>query len=135
MLTATEYTLLWRAALCCASAHKPLPARKAAVSHRNSEVVFSRKLYCATPVPESGTVCVPELVVSVIAADRGPVPCGANTTFTVQLLPAAMLVPQLFVCGKLLGLVPVVLMLVTETVTVLEFFTVIGIAALCVYTT
>ena len=87
------------------------------------------------PDPDSGTDCVPEVVFSVTDAERKPVPWGLNTTLTVQLPAAGILVPQVFVSGKLLGLVPVILMLVTETATVPGFVTDTGIVALLVKTT
>lgn len=44
----------------------------------------------------------------VTLADREPVAVGVNVTLTVQLAPAATLVPQVFVCAKSPGFVPVI---------------------------
>ena len=66
------------------------------------------------PVPERLTLWgLPvALSVRVTAAVRDPLAVGVKVTLIVQLVPAATLEPQLFVCAKSLGFVPVSVMLV-----------------------
>ena len=62
----------------------------------------------AIPVPVSGTVCgLPAaLSVTLTVADRAPVVVGVNVTLMVQLVPAASVEPQPFVCEKSPGFDP-----------------------------
>jgi hypothetical protein len=69
-----------------------------------------------TPVPLSEAVCVepvtlPVLSVTVSVALRLPGAVGVNVTEIVQFAPTATLVPQVLVCAKSPGLVPVMAML------------------------
>ncbi len=66
------------------------------------------------PVPEKVTDCgLPvALSVRVRAAVKDPLAAGVKVTLIVQLAPAATLAPQLLVCAKSLGLVPVMAILV-----------------------
>ena len=68
----------------------------------------------AVPVPERVTDCgLPvALSVRVRAAVRDPLAAGVKVTLIVQLAPAATLAPQLLVCAKSLGFVPVMAILV-----------------------
>jgi hypothetical protein len=61
------------------------------------------------PVPESVTVCGLPLALSLIwnEAVAEPAAAGVKTTLKAQLVPAATDVPQLLVCVKSPGLVPV----------------------------
>ena len=54
----------------------------------------------ATPVPDSATEAVPFVALLLIVNDpvREPVAVGWNVTVTVQFAPAAIDVPQVFVC-------------------------------------
>ena len=63
------------------------------------------------PVPLNGTSCGPPPPVSLIEteAERAPVAVGLNVTDKVQLPPAGTLVPQVLVCAKSPGFVPVTL--------------------------
>lgn len=64
----------------------------------------------ATPVPATLMLCVvplEELSVTVRLAERAPVASGVKFTVMVQVLLAESDVPQLFVCEKSPGLVPV----------------------------
>jgi hypothetical protein len=63
----------------------------------------------AVPVPLSATLCgePAALSVMVIVAERAPATAGVNTTLSVQVLPAATVVPQLSVSAKLAASVPV----------------------------
>ena len=63
----------------------------------------------AVPVPERLTVCGLPVALSVIVtvAVRLPVAAGVKVTLIVQLPPAATELPQVLVCAKSLGLVPV----------------------------
>ena len=75
------------------------------------------------PRPDSATVCVPAESVKVRVAVRLPAVVGANTTFTVQLVDAARLVPQVLLkIRKSPALVPPIAMLlmVMAVVLVLE---------------
>ena len=58
----------------------------------------------AVPIPDSDTVCVvvvePELSVTTRLAVKARVAAGLKTMLTVQLEPAASVVPQAFVCVK-----------------------------------
>jgi hypothetical protein len=67
----------------------------------------------AAPVPVRLRVCgLPAaLSVRVTAALRVPVAAGVKVTLIVQLAPAAIELPQLLVCAKSPGLVPVSAML------------------------
>ena len=65
------------------------------------------------PVPVSVTDCgLPaELSETVTEAERAPAAVGANVTMIVQVPDAGTLDPQLFVCPKSPGFVPVMVML------------------------
>ena len=70
----------------------------------------------SVPVPVRLLVCVPALSVTFSVADRAPKLAGVNFTLMVQLEFAASVVPQLLVCEKSPGFVPVneMAMLVSE---------------------
>jgi hypothetical protein len=84
------------------------------------------------PVPERLTLVGPfgSLVEMVSVPVRDPLAAGEKVTLTAQLAPAAMVVPQLFVCAKS----PVVEIDVTVTLLVPSFETVTARAALVVPT-
>jgi hypothetical protein len=66
---------------------------------------------------------------------RVPVAAAVNVTLMVQLAPGLIELPQLFVCAKSPGFVPVMAMLVIETIPFgLTFVTVTICAALVVPT-
>ena len=66
----------------------------------------------APPIPVSPTVCGLLLALSVIVTEavRAPAAVGLKETLIVQLVPAAKLAPQLFVCEKSPLFTPVTLM-------------------------
>jgi hypothetical protein len=72
---------------------------------------FSHR-YC--PVPLNGTVCGlnPALSATDTEALRAPVAPGVKVTVIVQLFFGRTDVPQVFVCAKSVGFVPVIVMLV-----------------------
>lgn len=61
------------------------------------------------PPPETDTICglLLALSLNVTAAVNTPLAFGTNWTLTVQLAPAAKLVPQLLLCLKRFGYAPV----------------------------
>ena len=67
-------------------------------------------------------------------AFRAPAACGAKATVTVQLVPPASAVPQVFVCVKSPGLVPATVILLIGTDATPEFVTVIDFPALALPT-
>lgn len=79
------------------------------------------------PVPLRVTFCGEEGSESLMltAAVREPVAAGKNVTLIVQLVPPANAVPHVFVCGKSLEFVPLIVMLVIETDAAPRFVTVI----------
>jgi len=74
--------------------------------------VGARTACAAVPVPVSVAVCGELVALSAteMLAERAPALPGVNVTEIVQLAPAASELPQLFVCAKLLALVPVTVM-------------------------
>jgi hypothetical protein len=93
---------------------------------------FGLSTACGTsggvPVPVTAADCGDPLALSAteMAAVRLAAVAGVNVTVIVQLAPAAREVPQLFVCPKLLALVPVTEMLVMVSAAVPGFESVIG---------
>ena len=73
-----------------------------------ARLMGERLTRAAVPVPERLTVCGLPLALSVrvTAAVRVPLAAGVKVTLMVQLAPAATLDPQLLVCAKSLGFVP-----------------------------
>ena len=80
----------------------------------NVKVVGVRSAVAAVPRPNSAAVCDPPGALSVKTrfAELDPVVFGSNTTLTVQVPPAGTLAPHVFVCWKLVALMPVIAMLV-----------------------
>jgi hypothetical protein len=70
--------------------------------------VGERLARASAPVPERLTVCGLPLALSVMLSEavRLPLAEGVNLTLIVQLAPAATLAPQLLLCAKSLGFVP-----------------------------
>ena len=66
-----------------------------------------QEVYC--PVPATGTSCglPPTFSVTARFAARWPLAVGLKTALMVQVPPAGTLVPQVLVCEKSAGLVPV----------------------------
>ena len=88
------------------------------------------------PVPDNLTVCglPPPLSVTLTDALLAPVAVGLRLTEIVQLAPAPIPVPQVFVVGKSPGFVPVTLIEVIESDVVPLFVRVTVLAALLVPT-
>ena len=88
------------------------------------------------PVPLTEMVCglPPPLSVTLRDAERAPVAAGSKITLMVQLAFAARLLPQLLVCEKSPGLVPVKLMRAIEAAVVPVLVRVTGAGALVVPT-
>jgi hypothetical protein len=86
-------------------------------------------------VPVKATVCGLPVALSATDSDalRAPVADGVKVTLIMQFAPAATLVPQLLVCAKLVGFVPVREMLVIVKAAVPVFDNVTGLAALVVF--
>jgi hypothetical protein len=84
------------------------------------------------PVPDSATVGLPALVVTVTVAERAPSAPGVNDTLKVQLDPAATLVPEQLSSDfvKSAEFVPLIATLVTDSAAVPVFDTVTVCAAL-----
>src|ERR1035441_2664132 len=88
----------------------------------------------ATPVPERVTVWGDPAALSVMVTDalRLPAAVGVNVTEMLQLPPAATLAPQVLVCAKSPGLVPVTPRLLIRRVAVPVLLSVTDWAALVV---
>jgi hypothetical protein len=76
----------------------------------------------AMPVPESGIVCGLPVALSVMVTDalRAPIPAGSKVTVMVQVPLLFTLVPQVLVCVKSPGLVPVTAIEVNVSLVVAE---------------
>jgi hypothetical protein len=72
------------------------------------------------PVPESVMLCGDPVALSVMVMDalRLPVAVGVNVTEKLQLSPAGTLLPQVLVCAKSPGLVPVLAMVLIPSAAV-----------------
>src|SRR5919204_2051758 len=74
----------------------PAPTSQTLFAHEKNCVSMASGGFVPGPVPVVGTVCgvLAALSVRVNAADRVPVPFGANVIATLQLLPAASVRPE-----------------------------------------
>lgn len=121
----------------CKTCRDFLPCSKA-VQHQGSQAGVSRSgpLRYQFPVPVRGTVCglpPPESLTETIAL-RAPVAVGPKVTEIVHDFPAATLVPQVFVCVKSVGFVPVMVILVMLSAEVPVLVSVTGFGVLLVPT-
>ena len=81
------------------------------LGRRQSRLLHLIRFYVPVPLRLTFWGLVGSESLRVTFADRVPVAVGVNVTLIVQLAPAATLEPQLLVCAKSPGLVPVIEML------------------------
>ena len=94
---------------------------------------FTSGAAIAVPVPSSAVASALEFETTFNDAVRSAATAGLNVTLIVQLAPAASVLPQVFVCGKSVELVPpIVMLLIVSTTDALVFLSVANCAALVV---
>jgi hypothetical protein len=88
------------------------------------------------PVPDRGAVCglPPPLSLTLTLAERDPVAVGLKVTVILHWPLGGTLVPQLLVCAKSPGSVPLIVIWLMETEDTPAFVKVIGIGTLVVPT-
>jgi len=99
-------------------------------------VKLTGESFAVVPIPLSVTFCGLPAALSLMltAAVRVPLAVGLNVTLILQLAPAANELPQVCVCAKFPGLVPVIAMLLMVKLVVPVFLRVTVLAALVVPT-